>query len=126
MQPKSQLKLVKDVDAGAVLLGRWKNELHSTMTIDKANAGVFSGTYVSEVSETGEEVQGPLSGIYADDAIAFMVNWGDPVTGWVGRLLTDDDGDFYLYTLWNLAQHTDAPDWWESIKAGSDTFYKID
>jgi hypothetical protein len=49
------------------------------------------------------------------------------VTSWSGKLLIDDDENLYIYTLWQLSHAVEeAGDWWQSIIAGSDSFWKED
>ncbi len=111
--------------ASEIVKGAWTNELGSTMTITSVKGGVIKGTYVSDVSEDGETtVEGVLTGFIADDAITFIVNWNDPVTSWTGRVLKDDSGKPYIFTLWHLALHSNTADWWKSIQAGSDVFVR--
>jgi hypothetical protein len=106
--------------------GTWQNELGSTMTITSFSGGQFSGTYSSPVSGGGGQVEGPLTGSLAGDAIAFVVNWGNlnSVTAWSGLVGTANEGEQnMIYALWHLAETPGAPDqWWESILAGVDLF----
>ena len=57
------------------LEGFWRNELGSTMEVERFDGTNFTGTYTSAVSAGGTAAKGTLSGTVADDAIAFCVNW---------------------------------------------------
>jgi len=125
-------KALKPYSASAAsapnLLGSWRNELGSTMTITSFDGTTFGGTYTSAVSSGGSSVSGSLAGTLAGDAVGFVVNWKpafSSVTSWSGLLLTAGDA-LIIYTLWHMADTPDKEaDYWESILAGADLFVKV-
>ncbi len=118
------------VHASPKLVGKWKNELKSTMTIKTLSGdGTFNGVYESAVSASHKKVKGSLIGSVAGDSISFVVNWEPTfasVTAWSGKLMVDKKRVAHIYTLWLLSHGVDDPkDAWQSIVAGSDTFRKV-
>lgn len=127
MKSKTNLKPYSSIGGTPDLKGTWSNELGSSMDITSVTGGSFAGKYTSHVSASGKPTSGSLSGVFAGDAISFVVNW-DPAfpstTAWTGLILADGS-KLHLNTLWHLAETPDKPgDRWESILAGSDFFTK--
>ncbi|RKP52231.1 avidin/streptavidin family protein [Trinickia fusca] len=120
------LQLKSEQAATSSLEGTWTNELGSTMLITQTSGSTFGGTYKSAVSSGGQSVKGTLAGTIAGDALAFTVNWQptySSVTSWNGLLLSDPQGDLYIYSLWNMSSTPQDPsNFWESILAGADLF----
>ena len=129
LKSKADLKPYSSVGKSPDLKGKWTNELGATMEIQSSGGGKFAGQYTSAVSAGGNPVSGSLSGVYGGDAISFVVTWQptyNSTTSWSGLILADDSDRLHLYTLWHLAETPDKPsDWWESILAGSDRFWKL-
>ncbi|OGB23826.1 MAG: hypothetical protein A3I66_20750 [Burkholderiales bacterium RIFCSPLOWO2_02_FULL_57_36] len=111
----------------AAWLGRWTNQIGSTMDLE-INGSDVSGLYTSSTSGIGHggEIKGQLKGYVADDLISFTVLWpGGSITAWTGQLVGDDVAPT-IKTLWHLV--TDIPDadeptrLWTSTLAGADDF----
>ncbi|MES2045095.1 MAG: avidin/streptavidin family protein [Pseudomonadota bacterium] len=113
------------------MMGRWVNELGSTMTVTaQAPDGHFSGAYTSAVSGTGQQVHGPVQGFVTNDSVGWVVDWTPTfrsTTSWAGKILRDPTGAPMIYTLWNLSRELADPaeDWWESFLSGSDRFERL-
>lgn len=109
----------------ATWLGRWKNQMGSTMDLAVTHSDL-TGTYTSSTSGGGGPVTGTLKGFVAGDLISFLVLWpGGSMTAWTGQLV-DDVAAPRIKTLWHLV--TDVPEGdeptklWTSTFAGADEF----
>jgi len=116
------------------LVGTWKNELGSLMTIDAVTTdNVFSGTYKTAVSGNGTALEAPVRGSFNPAAatagtIAFIVDWqyvdeeGDVIsaTAWCGLVRGKT-----MLTKWLLTHYCDPADDWQDTNIGMDTFNKI-
>ncbi len=128
---KRDLKAYSAVGAEPLdLVGEWRNELGSVMTIANAQGGVLAGNYRSSVSQDLDPAAGRLTGLVAGDAIGFVVDWRPrftAITSWSGKLLAGPDGEPCIYALWQLSGPMRNPaSWWESFLAGADTFWRRD
>lgn len=111
------------------LVGRWKNELKSVMTIKTVADNEFSGQYTSAVSASHKQVKGTLCGTIAGDSIA-LLSTGSPRSNPLRRgpasFCWTKRGRCTSYTLWQLSHGVDDPkDTWQSIISGSDIFKKM-
>lgn len=132
IQEKIISKLVKagsvdKIEAPASFDGRWVNEYNSEAIFEVSGTAV-SGRYTSPVSDTGEEIQGPIVGVISGDIIAFSVSWPTPagsITSWVGQIVREDGTD-RLKTLWhlvvNIPDAAEKKGLWTTIHAGADDF----
>jgi hypothetical protein len=107
--------------------GTWKNELKSSMELHVTGDKV-TGTYTSQVSGTGHQVTGDISGCINGHVITFFVKWPSAsITTWMGHLVEEYDVPA-IETLWFLGMQTANPDdpseLWESVLAGADRFYR--
>ena len=112
------------------LLGKWHNELGSTLNIEKEENGVLEGVYETAVS-SGGCAQGsfPLHGTTDVDSggqtFGFSVTWKNEksscqsTTAWAGHYREDLER---LIAFWLLATKTDPKDEWGSTLVGEDVF----
>lgn len=108
-------------------LGRWKNQMGSTMDL-AVSGNDITGSYTTATSGLGDggQLTGALKGYAAGDLISFVVLWpGGSLTAWTGQLINDDSAPV-IRTLWHLV--TDVPDaaepkqLWTSTFSGADEF----
>jgi hypothetical protein len=109
--------------------GRWRNELGSYMDVRVDANNNLKGQYVSAVSDDGEPTPPTdLGGTVAGDLIAFTVNWGGAIATWAGHGVFDKDNQPEIFTLCHLvisiAAETDPEKQWETVMAGSDSFFR--
>jgi len=122
----------------AELLGKWKNELGSTMTINNVIPAdkKFVGIYETAVSANGTHLTAPLDGKYTLPVspgflgtITFSVNWeyknakGELVrsaTVWAG-FYTENN----INAQWLLVRGCIDIDVWSSTMVGKDVFFKL-
>jgi len=102
----------------------WKNQLGSIMVVKQFNgvSGQMSGTYTTKVgcsAGTPQPMTGWIYGAKPGTAIAFSVSWVgcDSLTSWTGQF---DNGTLNFKAQWYLARA--APQAWNGINAGSDSF----
>jgi hypothetical protein len=124
----------------ATLLGKWKNQLGSTLDIQKIDAttGAITGTYQSPSG--GGTTDFPLIGWVNSRAatqkekdfygtpnvvqgVSFTVRWGSigSITAWVGQCEAASDGASTLVTMWNLVRPVSGFSW-DHVLSGSDRF----
>jgi hypothetical protein len=112
------------------LVGRWINELGSTLVVEEVSGGRAIGRYLSRVSEGREPAEGQLNGHIAGDSIGFVASWAPrypAITTWTGKVLATPDGTPFLYCLWTLSRGLrDPAEWWESHLTGADMFRRSD
>ena len=115
------------------ILGSWKNQIDSTLSITNVDnkTGSITGTYVSKSGTTGEEY--PLIGWLNKSSsntentipvISFTVRWGaiGNITSWTGYCVTDKDAKTSkIITLWHLSQ-SESKFSWDHIITNSDVF----
>lgn len=121
----------------AALVGVWKNELGSKMTISTvAPDNTFSGVYETAVSGNGTSLKSDLAGkftlgVSADmlGTLAFSVNWdyknaqGETVRStstWAGFW-----SQRAIWAQWLLSRSCTAKDMWQHTLVGKDVFNKI-
>lgn len=123
------------------LVGTWKNEFGSIMTIEHVNEdGTFAGRYQSHTGATGvydmvgitDPAPDPAAG---GQAVSFSVSWhslegkADPSWHWVsafaGQLQTVDGRDV-IPTMMLLQKVTEPGDDWESTSVCAMKFTRED
>jgi hypothetical protein len=126
----AKANLVRLASQGVVppnLIGIWKNEINSIMTITAVNGSAFSGTYESDDGQGGR-IKGTLNGITSGETLGWTVSWMptvDSTASWTGKFLVDQTtGKFNIYTLWYLSSGDQNLPLWESFAAGQDTFWQ--
>ncbi|NXM76582.1 AVR4 protein, partial [Serilophus lunatus] len=94
------------------LVGQWKNDLGSNMTIRAVDEkGNFTGTYNTSVAfNPGKIKVSPLLGfqhLTDQPTFGFTVNWtfSDSITVFTGQCFVDKDGKLVLKTMWLLRLH---------------------
>lgn len=103
--------------------GTWRNELNSEMKLTQRGSSL-TGTYTSIVNNGGKpSAEGKLIGWVSGRIIAFSVNYVDfdSISSWVGQYV---DRNASIETLWYLDQTVAVGSEWDSINAGSDTFWR--
>jgi len=109
------------------IVGVWKNELTSVMTIRSQNRSVFSGVYDSPDGHGGR-IQGSLTGILSGETLGWTVSWKptvDSTASWTGKFLIDRlTNQIVIYTLWYLSSGDANLPLWESFAAGQDVFWQ--
>ena len=116
------------------LVGKWKNQLGSTLdiTTQDATTGQIAGTYQSPSGTAGQKF--PLIGwvneakpaVGKDHAttVAFTVRWGlhGSITSWTGICITVD-GLEQLQMQWHLAR-SNSDFTWDHIITNKDVFVR--
>lgn len=114
------------------LVGKWTNQLGSTMTITSADSatGKIEGTYRSPSGGGAQDfpligwtnVSAPVNNKDVVPVISFSVRWGNiySITAWSGtcRLI---GGTPTILSLWHLARSVDDFEWGH-IRSGADNF----
>lgn len=115
------------------LVGTWKNELNSTLTIESVDAttGAITGKYTSPSGTGGQDF--PLVGWVNEAAastthphnvkvISFAVRWGSygSITSWTGYCLTENSVPT-LYMQWHLVR-ANSDFKWDHIITNHDRF----
>lgn len=123
------LLMAAAVASGALLDGRWTNELHSIMELKEGSNGEVWGTYHTGVPP---QVKGPfpLSGRRTTlasnvTALSFSVSWNNAASGnwhsataWAGVLRGDE-----IRTTWLLAEVVEDPNLrWGNTRVGTNVF----
>jgi hypothetical protein len=114
----------------ALFVGKWINELGSTLNITSEEANIIKGIYKTAVGEPPLTETFELIGNVIGNAITFLVNFGDKynsITSWAGEYLIDQ-GKEKIKTLWHLVMNTpslDPKNQWNDILAGADEFTKV-
>ncbi|XP_015682983.1 avidin-like [Protobothrops mucrosquamatus] len=112
------------------LIGKWVNDLNSTMEINNAtNTGVLNGVYKTAVSASNNPIQpSPLVAVQhlGDQPVfGFTVNWSftESITVFVGQCLLGRDGEEQLKTTWLLREKVEsAAEDWGATRVGTDIF----
>lgn len=108
-----------------IMVGTWKNELGSTLTITTYSATYpLRGYYVSPQSTSGAKypATGWVNASQGVQAVLFTVNWGvyGTITSWVGYCENST-----IKTMWNLVKsNAGIPDW-QRVLTNSDTFKPV-
>ncbi len=120
--------------ATADLIGKYQNELGSTMDITKSDGSTFSGMYHTKVSSNGTALDAPVAGEYnaatrTEGTVSFAVNWRFvddkklkiSTTSWNGLVRSDGS----MHTTWLLTAYCDQEDEWAATTIGKDLFTKL-
>ena len=114
------------------LVGDWKNELGSTLSVTSVNAatGAIAGTYSSPSGTSGQKfaLVGWTNSAAAQPgkdnatAVAFSVRWGNygSITSWTGTC-KEVNGVATIHTLWHLAASLSNFSW-DHINSNTDVF----
>ncbi len=114
------------------LVGDWKNQLGSTLSIPGADfsTGKLTGTYTSPSGTSGQKYSlagwvnqaAPASAPNVVPVLAFSVQWGNygSITSWTGYCEVRNSVPT-IVTVWNLAQPA-SKFRWDHILANSDLF----
>ncbi|NWU87294.1 AVID protein, partial [Onychorhynchus coronatus] len=99
------------------LIGYWKNDLGSNMTISPVDEkGIFTGLYNTSVAGNPSKIQpSPLLGFQNlknpvdQPTFGFTVNWSfsDSITVFTGQCFVDKNGKEVLKTMWLLRSRVD-------------------
>lgn len=109
------------------IVGRWRNQLGSTLELEVGSDDAVTGTFQAGVGTTHPERTYHVAGYALGNAVAFCVDFRPhgSVATWTGHHVDDDQGE-RLVTLWHLAQPVDQPrggtDLWRGVVAGADEF----
>jgi hypothetical protein len=119
----------------AQIMGKWKNELDSVMTVDHIVGDTFHGIYETAVSGNGTHLTAPVDGKFTMPTapetlgtIAFAVNW--EYKNSEGKIVrsTSTWAGFYTDSVisaqWLLVRGCTLKDTWSSTTVGKDFFNK--
>jgi hypothetical protein len=113
----------------APFIGKWINELGSTLKITFEESNKIKGIYKTAVGDPPPTETFELIGNVVGNAITFLVNFGEKynsITSWAGEY-SIDQGKEKIKTLWHLVMNTPSLDpekQWNEILAGADEFTK--
>jgi len=122
-------------DNGQSLVGKWENQLGSTLSIEKIDeeTGQITGKYSSPSGTAGEEF--PLMGWVNESpkmegkdnvpVIEFSVRWGKyrSITSWTGYC-DEDNGKRTLVMQWHLVR-PNSGNRWDHVLTGQDRFTPV-
>lgn len=109
--------------------GKWRNELHSEMTLEVDAQGNVTGKYKTGVGTPTPSEEFDLVGFASGDLLSFIVNFGacGSLTSWSGQH-TDENGAGVIKTIWLLARNVKDPDepasLWGAVLTGYDNFQR--
>ncbi|XP_040197571.1 avidin-like [Rana temporaria] len=115
------------------LVGHWKNDLGSNMTIDTVfENGKFFGKYLTAVSSTNKTiVVSPLIGyqqLTNLPSFGFTVKWlfSNSITVFTGQCFLEKSGQQVLQTSWLLRSETqNIQNNWSQTRVGYNIFYPL-
>jgi hypothetical protein len=112
------------------IVGRWRNQLGSTLELQVGPDDAVTGTFRAAVGTVHAERDYHVSGYALGNAVAFCVDFRPhgSVATWTGHHVEDGRGE-RLVTLWHLAQPVDEPhggtELWRGVVAGADEFQRV-
>ncbi|MBN3305763.1 avidin [Amia ocellicauda] len=118
------------------LLGLWKNELGSNLSVTALKNGFFEGVYYTAVTSQENLVskESPVSGWeqWNKDTLqpvfGFLVKWSfvESVTSFVGQCFMEKDGTERLETMWLMrGQAATAAEDWKQTWVGKNVFHRV-
>ncbi|KAM8960814.1 avidin-like [Pelodytes ibericus] len=119
------LSLCVSADAQCSVVGRWKNELGSNMTINSVTkGGFFSGMYLTAVSSKKNTtiIVSPLVGYQQtteEPSFGFTVMWkfSQSTTVWSGQCFRNAKGERVLKTTWLLRSEVGNNENWKATRS---------
>ncbi|MFE9122861.1 streptavidin [Streptomyces sp. NPDC007172] len=124
-----------DTAAGPGIVGKWYNELGSTMIVTRAADGGFVGRYESAVGNAEKEyvLTGRYDSAPATDGSGTALGWtvayhnsyrnAHSVATWSGQYV--GGGQERIVTQWLLTSGTPSADQWRSTVVGHDEFSRV-
>jgi len=109
--------------------GKWRNELHSEMTLQVDAQGNVTGKYKTGVGTPAPSEEFNLVGFASGDLLSFTVNFGTygSLASWAGQH-TEENGTGVIKTIWLLARNVKDPDepknLWGAVLTGYDNFQR--
>lgn len=109
--------------------GKWRNELHSEMTLTVDGQGNVTGKYKTGVGTPAPSEEFDLVGFASGDLLSFTVNFGAyaSLTSWSGQH-TEQNGTEMIKTMWLLARNVNDPNeprsLWGAVLTGHDNFQR--
>ena len=108
-------------------IGKWENELGSTMEITRNMNGLLEGTYTTAVGQPPNMETFKLTGFASGDLISFVVDFGKygSITSWTGQHSLKE-GSEIIFTMWhmaiNLKDEEEDKKIWGSVWTGYNNF----